>query len=667
MRTRRSARALQMKLLPLARCLAVSLVLALGWTAIARTQDPADTAEGSPRAELTSTTTAQAAAYTAQTPTRGALYRDGQTGRYLLGGTWLYRPDPGDTGIAQASWRKGTAAGRWSPVTIPNAYNAGDLSSYSMSGSVGWYRRDFALPRGAFPAYVRAGARHWIVRFESVNYRATVWLNGRAIGSHVGANMPFELDLSGLRAGINRLIVRVDDRRSASDLPPGPSGGWWNYGGILREVYLRSAARADLVQVQVRPLLRCPGCAATIKAQALVRNVTAVPQTVRLHGAYGSAALDFGQTTLAPHTTWTALAQARIAHPRLWSPGNPALYRASLTLSDGAGRLLGGYSTYSGVRSITVTAGGRLELNGRLLHLRGVNLHEQDLRRGAALAPAQLRRLFGWVRAVGGGVIRAHYPLGPQIEELADRYGILIWSEIPVYQLKSQYLRQPSVLSLAHAMLAQNILTSQNHPSVMVWSIGNELATPATGPETSYIAGAAALAHRLDPTRPVGMAISSPPGVSCQRAYQPLDVVGVNEYFGWFDSGGGTNDDRAALGPYLDGVRACYPTKALFVTEFGFEANRYGPVEERGTYEFQANSIAYHLRVFGAKRWLSGAMYFALQDFAARPGWGGGNPRPNPPFVQKGMIDLHGKHKPSFGLMASSYRASTQIAPARGP
>ena len=82
------------------------------------------------------------------------------------------------------------------------------------------------------------------MRFESVNYRASVWLNGRLIGSHVDAYVPFELDLNGLRPGVNRLVVRVDDRRAQGDLPPGPSGGWWDFGGLLGEVYLRAVARA---------------------------------------------------------------------------------------------------------------------------------------------------------------------------------------------------------------------------------------------------------------------------------------------------------------------------------------------------------------------------------------------------------------------------------------
>jgi beta-glucuronidase len=622
----------------------VSVALVLSLAAVARAQGPV---------------------YVASPPTAGALYTDGQSGRYLLGGAWLYRADRGNVGIAQGWWRDVAATDGWSPVAVPSSYNAGDLSSASMQGYVGWYRRDLTLPAGAFARYVSAAARHWIIRFESVNYRATVWLNGRQIGTHSGAYLPFEFDLSGLRAGVNRLIVRVDDRRSGGDLPPGPSGGWWNYGGLQREVYLRAVQRADLEQVQVSPVLPCPTCAATIQEQALVRNVTATPQTVRLHGFYGGAPVDFGTATIAPGATWQAQAAVEIPHPRLWSPDHPTLYRATLTLADVLGRRLGGYVTLSGIRSIKVTADGRLALNGRLLDLRGVNVHEQDLIEGAALDPAHLSRLVAWVREVGATLIRSHYPLNPEIEELADRYGILIWSEIPVYQVNPIYLGQPSWISRALAMLRTNILTNQNHPSVLLWSIANELATPPTAAEAHYISVAAALAHKLDPTRPVGDAIVDWPGVACQRAYAPLDVIGDNEYFGWFDAGVGASADRDALGPFLDTLRACYPTKAIMITEFGFEANRHGPVEERGTYEFQADAMTYHLGVFASKSWLSGAIWFPLQDFASKPGWGGGDPWPDPPFVQKGLFDLQGNVKPGFEVLSSIYHSTVQIAPAK--
>jgi beta-glucuronidase len=603
--------------------------------------------------------------YAATPPTFGALYRDGPTDRWLLGGTWLYRADPTNVGVAAGWWRDVAATSGWAPVTVPNSFNAGDFSSASMNGSVGWYRRDFTVPKGAFASYVPARSRSWIIRFESVNYTATVWLNGRKIGTHAGAYLPFEFDLSGVRSGVNRLMVRVDNRRNGSSLPPGPSGGWWNFGGINQEVYLRSVQAADMSPVVIRPILPCSTCAATVQEQVSVRNVTGAAQTVVLQGSYGSAKLNFGGHTIAPGATWVAQASVTIRSPHLWAPGSPYLYRAGLTLSDAHGRKLEGYVDYSGIRTITVTPTGQLLLNGRVLDLRGFDLHELNVQTGAALSSTQLAAFVGWVRELGGGIIRAHYPLNPEIEEMADRDGILLWSEIPVYQVNPSHLTQQSWLNFAHGMLRTNILTNENHPSVLVWSIANELSTPPPDAEARYIAAAAALAHQLDPTRPVGMAISDWPGVACQSAYAPLDVIGFNDYFGWFDAGGGSTDDADALSPFLDSLHACYPNKSLMITEFGFEGNRSGPIEERGTYQYQTAAAAFHLGVFASKPFISAAMWFALQDFPARPGWGGGDPFPDPPFVQKGEIDLFGNPvQPLFSTIQSIYTSTVQIGAA---
>ncbi len=597
-------------------------------------------------------------------PTAGALYRDGQTGRYLLGGTWLYRADPGDAGVSAGYWANTADASGWSPVSVPNSFNAGDLSKASMAGSVGWYRRDFVLPAGAFAPGIRAADQFWIVRFESVNYRATVWLNGHQIGTHAGAYLPFELDLHGLRAGVNRLVVRVDSRKGPDDLPPGPGGGWWNFGGILREVYLRRVARVDIQSVQAAATFRCTGCAVTETETATLRNLTSRPQTVRLRGRFGTLPIDFGAITLRPGATVSAPARWLLRQPHLWSIADPYLYRASLSLTDSGSRAtsLGGWISYLGVRQIAVTAGGRLTLNGRLLDLRGVFIHEQDVATGGVLSPARTAQLIGWTRGLGATLIRSHYPLSPELQEMADRDGLLIWSEIPVYQVPSATMTTPGWLTRTEGVLAANIATNGNHPSVLLWSIGNELATPVDAPEATYIAAAAKLAHQLDPTRPVGLAISSWPGVACQAAYAPLDVIGYNDYFGWYDAGGGTTDDRDALSPYLDFLRACYPTKALMVTEFGFEANRDGTVEERGTYQFQSDAMAFHLGVFATKPWLSGAIAFALQDFAVKPGWTGGNPLPDPPWLHKGLYDQYGNAKPAAAVVSAIYHGTIQMA-----
>ncbi len=603
-------------------------------------------------------------AYAPTPPTKGALATDGQDGRWLLGGTWLARPDPTDTGVTSGWWRNVSSTDGWTAVTIPNSYNAGDYSAASMSGSVEWYRRDFTLPAGAFSKYVPRIAQSWTIEFESVNYSASVWLNGYQLGTHDGAYLPFELALAHWRAGTNRLIVRVDDRRTPADFPPGPRGGWWNFGGILDAVYLLPVARAELATVMIRPTLPCPTCNATVTEQATVVNRSPRPQAVALSGTYGPVKLGFGATTIAPGATWSPSATATIVHPSLWAPGSPNLYHATATLTDGSGHRLGGYTYESGIRSIQLTPGGQLELNGRLLNLRGVNLHEQAVASGAALTVAQQAQLISWVQALGATIIRAHYPLDPELEEMADRDGILLWSEVPVYQTSDKYIGQASWQQQALALLTANIESNQNHPSVLVWSIGNELPTPPTANETQYIAAAAAQARSLDPTRPVGMALSNWPGVACQPAYAPLQVLGFNEYFGWFDAGGGTNDDRLALSPYLDSLHACYPSQAIMITEFGYGGNRNGPVEVRGTYQNQANQIAFQLGVFATKPWLSAAVYFPMQDFAAAPGFDGADPLGTPPWVDKGVLDQNGNQKPAFAVMAQLYHATQQIGPA---
>ena len=598
-------------------------------------------------------------------PSKGALASDGPSGRYLLGGTWLYRPDVGNVGLRQGWWRDSASTVGWSPVSLPNSYNAGQLTTASMTGWVGWYRRDFTLPAHAFNAYVPALGRSWIIEFESVNYSATVWLNGHRLGEHAIAHLPFEFVLRHLRQGVNRLVVRIDDQRTGADFPPGPSGGWWNFGGILDAVYLRPVQRADLDNVLIRPELPCPSCAARIFERATVRNLTSRRQRVALTGRYGSHRLDFGESVLAPGATWSPTATVRISHPRLWSLFKPALYKATDTLRDASGRWLGGFSYLSGIREIRITHSGRLELNGRLLSLRGVNLHEQTAETGAALDLGQMRQLIDWARELGVGIIRAHYPLGPEMEQMADQAGILLWSEVPVYQSSNHYLRSAAWRKRAVALLRDSIEANEDHPSILLWSIGNELPLPPSRGQAKYVREAVAEAHRLDPTRPVGMATMSWPGIACTRAYAPLQVIGFNEYFGWFDSGDGSNDDRDELSPYLNALRACYPHKALMISEWGYGADRTGPVEDRGTYAYQVDEMKFSMGVFARKPWLSGAIWFAMQDFAAKPGFDGGDPLGHPPIVDKGVLDQFGNEKPSFAVMSSLYHATRQIAPAR--
>lgn len=585
-----------------------------------------------------------APARAAETPTNRTLYEDGPEGRYLMEGDWQFRRNTTDP---------------WRTVQVPHAWNVGDHSIRSFTGGVGWYRKDFELPSAS-------AALDWAVRFESVNYRSRVWLNGREVGTNVGAYLPFTVLLDRLnRRGTNRLVVRVDSRRGETDLPPGrrsprtglPTGGWWNYGGILREVYLQ---RLDTLQIEsalVTPRLRCATCPATAVFQARVRNVSSVRRHATLSGSFGDQRVSLGARSLRPGASATFRGSLRIANPHLWSPRDPFLYPAAVEASVG-GRAVGRWSLRTGVRSVRVD-GGRLTLNGRPVQLRGVGLHEDNATQGFAVDNAWRRWLLDRAKELGASMLRTHYPMHPYIHEVADREGLLIWSEIPVYSHKSSVIDDVTPRALAE--LRKNIETNGSHPSVLIWSIANELSSKPGPTQGAYIRRAKRTARALDPTRPVGLAVAGYPGAGCQARYGPLDVVGVNDYFGWYPGPMGSLFDRNRLSPYLDALRRCYPRDALMITEFGAEANREGSVEDKGTYAFQQDFVNYQLSVFSTKPWLSGVLYWALNEFRVRPEWDGGNPFPAPPIHQKALLRYDGTPKPAWTDVQRWYQATPQF------
>ena len=469
------------------------------------------------------------------------------------------------------------------------------------------------------------------------------------------------------RGGVNRLVVRVDSVRKRSDFPPAglnvqgkQTGGWWNYGGILREVYLRRIDDIDFNTVVVRPNLPCASCAATVLYRATLRNYGAHARRITVTAGLGSRRFTMGSATLGPKRFATVSKTIKVARPRLWSPQSPYLYHAPLAVTSG-GRTLQTYEMSTGIRSIKVVD-GRLFLNGQPVNVRGVALHEDSKQFGFAIDNRIRDRQLAWIKELGATIVRSHYPLHPYFQEQADRLGILQWSEIPVYSVKTEELKQLVVRKLAARELESNILTNDNHPSVLVWSVGNELSSRPGPVQADYIRRAATAAKRLDPTRPVGIAVAGYPAVGCQgAAYGPLDVIGLNDYFGWYPGPLGQIADRTLLPDYLDSVRQCYPSKAIMITEFGAEANRDGPVEEKGTYPFQQDFVDYHLGVYATKPWLSGAIYFALQEFRVRPGWDGGNPRPQPPLHQKGLVSFDGVPKPAFFDVERIFKAAKQF------
>lgn len=589
-------------------------------------------------------------------PTREVLYRDGHLNRYLLGGTWYLRLDPADQGEAQGLPTNPSLDG-WARTTVPNAFNARDHSDDSQRGSVAWYRRDFVLPS-------RDAALRWKLRFESVNYRAKVWLNGVLIGEHEFGYVPFEVPTTGLvRGGVNRLVVRVDSRRTTADIPRGyerpngrPGGGWWNYGGLLREVYLRSFEGVDVKSVRVRTELSDSRRRAWLHFRVGLENPTARDIRLRLSTRVGDRErIPRRPIRVGARRTRFVSYTRLVRKPDLWEPGAPALYPVRVNALRG-GRALAGYRLHVGIRELRVTDDGLLLINGRRARLFGTDLHEQHPRRGAALLPQDRQRDMQLVTELGARIIRAHYPLHPEYLELADRLGVMVWDEVPVIAQGYKGFEVPGVTDKSLAYIQAMVERDQNHPSVLAWSIANELNSRMTEDQEDYITRAAALVKRLDPTRLRTIVIFGWPLAPPTDVYHELDALGINSYFGWYPGPNGSTESRRRLGPFLDQMREYYPELALFVTEFGAESNHNGPADHKGTYEFQRNLVRYHAKTYIAKSFLSGAMAWILRDFRVRPDWGGGSPTPQPPWNQKGLAEARWHKKPAFGALAKLYK-----------
>jgi beta-glucuronidase len=546
------------------------------------------------------------AAASAYTPREHALYQDGPSGRYLLDQGWSTSPGQ---------------SGRFRPVAIPNAFNARDYTSRGNRSRVQWYRERFTLPR-------TSGAEGWRLRFESVNVRADVWMNGVKIGSHVGGYLPFELPASSIRPGSNELLVRVDGRKSRYDIPPaGRSQGWWNYGGILREVYLRKVYRLNLGDPQVTTTLGDP-------ARVLVK--------AQVRGSGGSAAVavagpnGFSKTVTVPTADLPATgASVEVPGAQLWSPQTPALYTMQVTLPGGQVTTI-----HFGFRQWSKAPDGTPLLNGQPLHLRGASFHE-DLLTPATIADE--------LKALGANFTRQHYPPSPALLEAFDRMGIVFWEQIPVWRLRGSDVTSPRLNKVILGRLRQTLLRDRNHASVAAWSVENEVVRGGAQ-ESRFLSQAKALTTRLDGTRFFAVDQTVTPGGTLPSYYKKLDALGISEYIGWYG-----DDPISDVRPALDATRAQLPGVALFVTEFGAEANRAGPASAKGTYAFQSQWLDQQLTAIDATPYLGGAIVWLLRDYAVRPGWGGGNPRPSPPFSNKGLLTRQGTPKPAWGVAKTHF------------
>jgi beta-glucuronidase len=516
-------------------------------------------------------------------------------------------------------------------LQVPGDWNTQRPDLLYYEGTV-WYERRFDTP------VARPGGRQF-VQFGAAAQRATVWLNGRRLGAHEGGFTPFAFEVTGqLRARDNSLVVMVNNARRATALPA-MNTDWWNYGGLTRGVRL-----VDTPAVFVRDArVQC--------AKADPRHLVAV---VDIDGAGGPSTVTVEIKELGKQVTFQTDGAGRgtftlEANPILWSPEAPKLY--DVTVAAGTDRV----HDRIGFRTIEAV-GTELRLNGRPIFLRGISLHEEALGRGGrATSRADAEALLGLAKELGCNFVRlAHYPHGEEMTRAADRMGLLVWSEIPVYWTIAW--TDAATLADARAQLAEEIARDANRASIILWSVGNE--TPVSEARTRFLRTLVADARAADPTRLLTAALEHHPvGPKAERIDDPLgadlDVLGLNEYVGWYD-GLPEKCDRLSWSAAYD--------KPIVVSEFGADAKAglHGDALTRFSEEYQADVYRRQLAMLRRVPGVRGMSPWILVDFRS--------PRRPLPGVQdgwnrKGLVSNDGTKKQAFGVLRDAYRGMAASRP----
>lgn len=511
-------------------------------------------------------------------------------------------------------------------LRVPGDWNTQRESLFYYEGLV-WYEKDFS--------YTRSSNKRVFLHVGAANYRAIVWVNTQKICEHEGGFTPFDCEVTAaLQEGSNFAVIAVDNTRLEDGVPT-LNTDWWNYGGLTRDVSLVEVPQQYVDDYDIH-LNR--GDRSQIDAWVHVEGAPA-GASVRL--TIPEAKID---ATAAIDANGRASFTLSAGNLQLWSPEHPKLYRVKI--EAGADSL----EDDIGFRTIE-TRGTQILLNGQPVFLRGVCIHaEAPYRTGRAYSQQDVDTLLGWVRELGANYVRlAHYPHDQRMTRTADRMGILVWSEIPVYW--AVHFENPDVLVKAQQQLQEMIRRDRDKASVILWSVANE--TPNTPARTQFLKTLAANAHEMDPSRLVTAALLVRSEGTTKIVDDPLadslDVIGANEYIGWYEKKPESADETDWKIAYQ---------KPLIMSEFGggAKAGMHGLPTDRWTEEYQASIYRHQLGMLNRIPQLRGMTPWVLMDFRSPTRL---LPGVQDNFNRKGLLSDQGAKKQSFDILKDAYKNGT--------
>ncbi len=565
-----------------------------------------------------------------------------------LNGEWNYIIDPYETGYysfhhdaydQQKSFQKAAFFNNYhvqnkqelvefdfdkSPsMTIPGDWNSQDPMLFYYEGTV-WFKKSFD--------YEIKENKRLFVYFGAVNYKAEVYLNGVKLGIHEGGFTPFNFEISSIiKAKDNFLVVKVDNVRHKEAVPT-LNTDWFNYGGITRDVILIEEPKSFVQEYKIQ--LK-KGCKNTLSGFVKINNfdkrnefvIIKIPELgIKYKGkidANGSVNFEIINKNI-----------------KYWSPESPKLYDVSVEYDN---QIL---KDKIGFRTIE-THNAKILLNGKSIFLKGISIHEENDKGGRANSEADGIRLLTWAKELGCNYVRlAHYPHNETIIRLADKMGLMVWEEIPVYWTID--FANLETYKNAENQITTTIKRDQNSACVIIWSVANE--TPVSDQRNAFLNNLISTAKTLDSTRLISAALLTKSKNLNSYVDDPiaenLDIVSFNEYLGWY---GGNLEDAEKI------QWTSKYNKPVIVSEFGGDAKQgfHGDKTERWTEEFQEYLYSQNLKMIQKIPNICGLSPWILVDFRS--------PRRVLPGIQdgynrKGLISNDGNKKKAFSILKTFYQ-----------
>lgn len=512
-------------------------------------------------------------------------------------------------------------------LLVPGDWNSQKENLFYYEGTV-WFKKSFDIP-GYDPS------KRYYLHFGAVNYRADVYVNGKKLGVHKGGFTSFNFEMTHLvNAKDNFVIVKVDNKRAADEVPT-LNTDWWNYGGITRDVTIYGLSNTFIEDYSL---------------QLDKENKNLLNGFVRLNGDKKEGVnvkLEIPELKLKKEFTTNAEGLAKIKIPvkklKYWSDTDPKLYAVTLSTQED------NITDEIGFRQVK-TNGADILLNGKKVFLKGICIHEENVMRGGrAHSMEDAKVLLGWAKELGCNYVRlAHYPHNENMIRLADKMGILVWVENPVYW--TIQWANPETYKKAEDQLVEAISRDKNRASVIIWSMANE--TPQSEERLVFLTKLAKTARKLDNTRLISAALEDHGKredknimIVEDKFAAMVDVLSFNQYYGWY---GGNIENIKNIRWEID------INKPVIISEFGAGALQGYHADSLTVWSEEHQNLLYKetLPTLAKIPQISGISPWILVDFRSprrtlipyQNGWN-----------RKGLISETGNKKKAFYTLQKFY------------